>query len=382
MGNIQKGLAQDARWITEGTPMDHKNVNDVIESLAAYLKATNTSQKRFAEAIGVSPAVVNQLLKMSYTGDVEKVCKQVRDYIAREEHRQRTNYGRPRHVTTTVVEAIRDLLASTENVSDTEGAIGLVIGEAGHGKSVCLSLYAETHTAVVYVVLDKAMGSTAMWSAIAAAIKGVVHNRKIDTTGTRANVTRSIIAALANRRITILLDEASHLTVAQLDEIRQILTVQCRCPVILSGNANLKNTIYQDTNGRGRESLDQFTSRMIACVDLDVLASRGEGDGGIHTESDIRRLFQYNGVKLSSDGVRALRKICRSQRSGRLRTCSRIITALHAGGIVNSKGEIDASLIRQTIEDLCLPVRVWLPMETDADLAAPQQETRVAAAAG
>ena len=159
-----------------------------------------------------------------------------------------------------------------------------------------------------------------------------------------------------------MLDEASSLKVKQLNQLRQIIVVKSRCPLILAGNSDLLKTVMQPTGYRGYQSLDQFTSRLMCILNLDTTAN--SKDGGLYTPEDIRNLYQYGGIRLTADAVSSLRKICRTPRSGRLRTCSHIIAALHTAKAVNDSGQIDSSLVCAAIEQLDLPVKARLPMTT------------------
>ena len=76
----------------------------------------------------------------------------------------------------------------------------------------------------------------------------------------------------------------------------------------------------------------------------------------------IRKLYEFGGIRLERDAVGTLRKICRTPRSGRLRTCSHIIAALHTARVVDEAGLIDAKLIIAAIDQLDLPVKVYLPI--------------------
>jgi hypothetical protein len=131
----------------------------------------------------------------------------------------------------------------------------------------------------------------------------------------------------------------------------------------------------QPTTRRGHESLDQFTSRLMYILNLDSVASNK--DGGLYTPDDVRKLYEYGGIRLTSDAIKTLRKICRTPRSGRLRTCSHIIAALHTANIVNKTGQIDSECIIAAIEELDLPVRTRLPLATK-DLDEPEEKQAAA----
>jgi hypothetical protein len=105
-------------------------------------------------------------------------------------------------------------------------------------------------------------------------------------------------------------------------------------------------------------------------VNLDRQAS--QGDSGLYTAADVRSLYQYGGIRLTGDAVKLLRDICKSPRTGRLRTCSHVITTLHTSRKCRRQGFIDSAAIVSAIEQLGLPVRVWLPVETREITKVPQ----------
>ena len=100
-------------------------------------------------------------------------------------------------------------------------------------------------------------------------------------------------------------------------------------------------------------------------------------DGGLYTVEDIRKLYEFGGIRLTKDAVKTLRTICQTPCSGRLRTCSHVIAALHIVPAVEKSKQIDADWIIKAIESLDLPVRVRLPLHTQA---AADEETQDAAA--
>ena len=351
---LQKSLEQDARVVRERIPMDltKKKADQVALSLRAFMKDRKLAQAKVAQMVGVSPAVINQFLGGKYKGSLESVINKLVNLMNSVARREKRIRNKP-YIETTVAKRIGTLITQTEAFSDDEGKIGLLIGDGGHGKSHCLRHYAEANKNTIYVELDDAMTSTMMFSEIA-------HKVGIDSSGYLSNITRRIIESLQNRHIIIMLDEASSLSVKQLNQLRQIIVVKSRCPLILAGNRHLLDTVMQPATRRGFESLDQFTSRLMCILDLDSLAA--DKNGGIYTADDIRKLYEYGGVKLTSDAVQVLRRICISPKSGRLRTCSHIIAALHISPVLAELGKIDSDLIIKAIEELDLPVKVRLPV--------------------
>lgn len=352
--SIQKGLEQDAQIIRERIPMDitQANADKIAESLRLFMAENDYSGADIGRMIGMTSGVISQFLNGKYKHNLEELINKIVNLVNSVESRGRKPRG-PTFVETTVARKIGTLIANTDAFSREEGKIGIIIGDSGCGKSRCLQAYAEANQNSLYVQLDKRMYSTMIFTEIAN------HKRlHLNITGSLAVVTQHLIEHLENRHITIILDEASSLNVSQLDLLRQIISVKSRCPLILAGNEALLNTIMLPTVRRGFESLDQFRSRLMSILDLNALSS--EGGGGLYTAEDIQKLYQYGGIRLHSDAISLLRKICNTAGSSRLWFCTCVIGAIHTAKDIQEKG-IDAKCIRAAVKQLNLPDR-WLPM--------------------
>ena len=309
---IQKGLEADARRVKERILMGAmaERARQVAADLAAFIEEHKWSQTKVANKLGVSTAVINQFLQNKYKGSLDEIINKAVNLINSVGRRERRPCNTA-YIDTSVAKMIGTVITQTESFSDEEGKIGIIIGDSGHGKSRCLRQYAEANKNTVYVELDDAMTSTQMFAEIADKL-GVY------SAGSLAIITRKLIDYLQNRHIIIMLDEASGLKVRQLNQLRQVIVTKARCPLILAGNRDLYKTIMQLTNLKGHESLDQFTSRLMYILNLDTKAS--DKDGGLYTVEDVRKLYEYGGIRLASDAISALRRICKTPRSGRLRT--------------------------------------------------------------
>jgi DNA transposition AAA+ family ATPase len=360
--NIQKGLETEARVITERMPMDstHLNARQKAASLREFMKARNYTQADVAKMLDVSVTMINQFLAGKYQGDLETLINKVVNLINSVTRRERRIHNKP-YIETTVAKRIADVIVQTVTFSDEDAKIGLIIGDGGHGKSTCLRQYADANKNALYIEMHGAMTSRSLFAELAKKVG-------IDSSGNLDSIAERLIGNLQNREVVIMIDEASGLTVTQLNQLRTVIVVKSHCPLILAGNNHLLTTVMQPTVRRGFESLDQFTWRLMAILDLDDMAA--DKTGGLYTVEDIRKLYEYGGIRLAGDAIRALRKICMSPRSGRVGTCSHIISALLTAGAIAKGGQIEARHIIGAIEQLRLPVRVWLPIRG----AEPEQE--------
>jgi len=368
--DLQKSLEHEAQRIEERIPMaGQKDYANVAAKLRGFMNERGLSQSRVARALNIDKSIISQFLGNKYKHDNQTLTNKIVNYINSVTRKERQGKGKPKHIDTTVARRIKTLITNTESFCDDEGKIGVIVGDGGHGKSHCMRAYAEADKNAIYVQLDDAMTNRSIFAAISREIG-------LEEGGTQENITRRLIDNLANRHVIIMLDEASGLTARQLNRLRQVIVVKSHCPLILAGNKGLLDTILQPTTQRGCESLDQFTSRLMAVLNLDKAAA--DKDGDLYTIDDIRKMFEYGGVRLVGGAAKALKKICQTPRTGRLRTCSHIISALHTAREVTD--EITARHIVDAFAELDLVVRVHIPLNTDRAFEDEQEESLAEAA--
>lgn len=372
--NIQKALEQNARVIKERIPEQagDAEVADVVARLRNFIAENKFRQAIVARMLGVSTSTFSKFLAGRYKGNLAKLVNKVINWMNSVARKKERIKPKP-FIETEIARRIATLIVQTEAFSEEEGRIALIIGDSGHGKSVCLKQYAEANKNTLYIQLDATMGSLRIFAEIAKRLH-------IASSGSLSEITRHLVEKLRSRNIIIMLDEASNLTVKQLNQLRQIIVIKARCPLILAGNADLLRTVIQPMTKHGYESLDQFTSRLMGVLNLDELASHK--GGGLYSSEDIRKLYEYGGIRLTSGAIDTLKKICMTPRSGRLRTCSHIIAALHTSRVLDQRGWVDVALIIAAIEQLDLPIKIWLPLITEDFVEQDAQGNEISAEAG
>lgn len=358
---LQPGLESDARQLRQRllTGDLEADTLNCLEALREFREASGWSLSRIGDALGVHKSTVGAFLNGKYNHEsrsfVNKISHFLESYYRRQRHRKP-----PVYIETTVAKQIAVMIKQTEAFStEYEGKIGLIIGDGGHGKSHCLRAYCQANQNTVLAELDAVMTTKQIFQEIARALR-------LDSSGAVSAITRRLISSLKSRHLIVMLDEASNLTAKQLNQLRQIIVVKSRCPLVLAGNSDLLKTVMQPSDRKGYESLDQFTSRLMGVLNLDRRA--GDGDGGLYTVTDMRQLYEYGGICLADDAARSLKKIAKTPKSGRLRTCGHIVSALHNSGVAHKSGLITAELIAAAIEELNLPVKARLPLSGQDDL--------------
>jgi len=371
-GQLQQRLEADARLVEEIWPQEptQADVDRVAASLKRLMEDHQFTGAQVGRGIGYSSGVVNTFIKGRYKGDSFAVACQAVNLI--NNVRRKDRRAKPTaFVRTAVAKKIQALILQTEAFSEEEGKLAVIIGDSGHGKSHCLREYAQSDRNALYLLLDSTMSRGAIFAAIAGALK-------LDPSGSLTAVSGRVAESLCHRHMILILDEASSLSVKQLNALRQVIAIRGQCPLVLAGNRALLKTIHQAREKCGDEDLDQFRSRLMGTLDLDELAA--DDDGGLYTVDEMRALFEYGGLKLTGDAKNILRRFCLTPGTGRLRTCRHIIAALHTARSIEEAGFIDAATIRAAIEELSLPVRMWLPLVAQSDSSEPDDAATAARA--
>lgn len=135
--------------------------------------------------------------------------------------------------------------------AEAAGDISLIYGEAGLGKTVSLKEYAHLHPEAIYIELKDCDKS----------VKGVCE-KILDAVGKpQSGTDRKLVNAisdylLSNPRL-IIIDEAQHLSVRALENLRAINDVT-ESGIVLCGNP----TVYDRMHGRGQAHFAQLYSRI------------------------------------------------------------------------------------------------------------------------
>ncbi|MBE0535005.1 MAG: AAA family ATPase [Phycisphaerae bacterium] len=351
--DVQDALEQDARRVefVVSEKMDATAMQTFVADVKAFIGENNITQAQLAKWINNHHVVVSQFLSGKYEGNLVNIAGKIAG-VLNTLARKKRQAPREKHVPTGTAKRIGTLIAEVQAFGDSEGRIGLVIGDSGHGKSCCLRAYAAADRNSVYVQYDDCMSGKELFAELARAAR-------VKSTGSLAAVTERLILAVKDRHLLVMIDEASSMGPRLLNRLRQVLVAKAGCSLILGANAELLHTVRNTSRGAGAESLDQFNSRLMSILTLDELAA--DPDDPLYTADDVRRLYEYGGIKLSRDATDALRRLLSMPKSGRLRTAGVIIAALHMSSRIAERGVIDAAAILAAAVELALPIADWLP---------------------
>ena len=166
--------------------------------------------------------------------------------------------------------------------------ISLIYGEAGLGKSHALQNYAKNHDKVLYIEARNCDRSTK--GICERILKALGKN----SSGTDRVLVDSIIESLRVSNKLLIIDEAQHLSIKAIENIRAINDI-AKTGIVLCGNP----TIYDRMHGRGQAHFAQLFSRLG--VKRKILEP---------TKEDIKKIFK--GSNIDNDCVNFLHSMALS----------------------------------------------------------------------
>ncbi len=281
--------------------MKNVDLNQVREELEIFLESQGLSQAALGRALGVSSASISTFRKGEYKGNNKELGRKIKLYL---DNYANKNKGGAKKENVQVYESHDKQMADfviNEAVRDKE--IAIIVGCAGSGKSTIAKDYARLHPNAI--LIEATLHSTAR------VILDELCERTHISGGRNLHEKVLLIAKELKRRdVVILIDEAEHLSVRALEDLRRIWDFSS-CPLIFFGTEILlKNLI-----GKNGE-LRQLYSRIGGKWNMKGLSQEECGalfTKGIHayTKGNFRssiklykracRLAELHNVKLDKD---------------------------------------------------------------------------------
>jgi hypothetical protein len=243
-------VARDVNREEAGTPAEQ-----VRQDLRAYMERAHLSQGAVARRLEMAPGRLSEWLSGKYGGDNDKVAELVERFLAATQARPEPAVSLPaREFVAT--EASANVIGAVTYARLVRG-MAIVWGDPGVGKTMALEQYRETHPGEVVWVTGAPhhrQASALLDDLIVAAGLPAPGNGA----GMRAQFA-TLVAALAGEaeRLVVIIDEAQHLSLGALEELRTLYDAT-RVPIVLAGN----DVVYGRLHGRGQLGWAQLFSRM------------------------------------------------------------------------------------------------------------------------
>jgi DNA transposition AAA+ family ATPase len=283
-----------------GSQLIADSYNDALhERFMLWKDQSGASVNRVAGMIGRSAALVSQYVNKIYKGDMPALEKDIANLLRREEDLEFT----------TQQVAFCNILSSkliweVMQFCDKNCDMGMVVGDAGSGKTTTCNEYKRANRNTIFVTADIATRSVgSVLRMIAKKVSGTPHP------GSNSALLHAIIDRLKHSRRLIIIDEAHFLTWDAFEVIRKIHD----CAEVGIVYVGMPRTLDQMKGTAGRSFLfDQIYSRIS--IKRDHLPVE---------KSDIRIIADNIRPGLGADCIEYLYK--KAQGKGKIRTVAKLL---------------------------------------------------------
>lgn len=205
---------------------DHVRLRDAVKDRK---ERTGLSLSQIAAACASSAPTVSAFLGGNYAGDNEKIAGKLQAWLEAQETKERNRAERPVVPGFVMTETARTIMNMIET-AQYDVDLAVISGNAGTGKTMAVEEYQKRSNNVFLITADPSLSSSA------AVLHEIADTLGCNEKGVRR--IRSIIRRLKNTEAVLIVDEAQHLSVKAVEEIRSIHD-QAKVGVVFMGNAPL-----------------------------------------------------------------------------------------------------------------------------------------------
>lgn len=262
-------------------------IDGLIEQARGYMSDSRISQAKFAASIGVSESTISRWLKKEYP-NMDTISEKVQEYLEKEELR-RQNVGKLEFVMTNVSKQVWNVLEYTR----LQRTIGIIYGDAGIGKTETAKEWAKGKSDVVMITATPAFANPKPF------LKLLARAFKTTRTGTMDDVYLDILDKLESRDVTLIIDEAQHLTIQSLEIVRS-LNDSTNTAIVMIGN----EVVYNKMLGKQKAEFAQLFSRIGMRSSLSTEMLRKEDAAAVFGLADGPELDYLHSICNSRFGLR------------------------------------------------------------------------------
>ena len=256
---------------------------DLRTTLRAEAARRGLSMAVVAQRAGIGNSTLNAWMNGKYAGDNERVERDVRrwlDSLRVEEQARAVVANAPGFVRTKTAEAFLTALEHAQYTAD----LVVVCGEAGVGKTTACEEYERSRPNVWLLTGEPSFSSTHALLEELCEVIGV-------TERSPSRRSRSIIARVRGSSGLIVIDEAQHLSVAAIEQLRSIHD-KGRIGLALVGNAGVYARLQGDSRGNVTPQLSsriglRLQRKTARAEDVDAIL-----DAWGVTDDGVRRLLR------------------------------------------------------------------------------------------
>lgn len=263
--------------------------NELIDQARKYMEEKKISQAKFAKAVDTSESSISRWLQNDYP-NMDSINKKVIEFLEKENARKQS-IGKLDFVMTNVSRQVWNVLEYTR----LQKTIGIIYGDAGIGKTETAKHWAQGKSDIVMITVTPAFANPKPF------LKLLARAFKTSRTGTMDDVYLDILDRLENRDITLIIDEAQHLTVKSLEIVRS-LNDNADTAIVMIGN----EVVYNKMLGKQKAEFAQLFSRIGMRSSLSTEMLRKEDAAaifGLESGAELEYLYSICGSRFGLRGA-------------------------------------------------------------------------------
>ena len=289
----------------------------VREEVSKIIEKDGLSMSGVARACGISAAAVSTFLSGQYKGRNDRVEKALESFVRRHRDKKAVRVDL-KYVDTSVAKKIHEIA----DMVHTDCEVGVIVGDAGVGKTFAVRRYSEINPDVIFIEVDLGYSAQFLFQEICREV-GIEHR------GQLSEMTAGIIKRLQSSGRLLIVDEAEYLPHKALELLRRVHD-KAGVGMLLVGMPRL---IHNLRGSRGQYA--QLYSRVGVYARLEKLSpvdTKSIVDSAVNSANGVYKDFH----RASKGNTRTLSKL--------LRRCVRVARI--------NEVAIDGDLVEQTAKTL------------------------------
>ena len=193
------------------TEQQDERQKSVLQKLRDFLERKDISINKVAKQIGYSAAVISTYLQGKYTGDIEKLEWAVASFLMRQEEIE----AMPKELIPFCPITNADIVFQIARTCHLEQEIGVLVGEAGTGKTKAAKEYSKQNPDVIFIEADLSFTTKVFFREL--------HKKLgMDGNGGIYDLFTDCVEKLTDSNRLIIIDEAENLPYRALDMVRRL----------------------------------------------------------------------------------------------------------------------------------------------------------------
>ena len=183
----------------------------ILQKLRDFLERKDISINKVAKQIGYSAAVISTYLQGKYPGDIEKLEWAVASFLMRQEEIE----AMPKELIPFCPITNADIVFQIARTCHLEQEIGVLVGEAGTGKTKAAKEYSKQNPDVIFIEADLSFTTKVFFREL--------HKKLgMDGNGGIYDLFADCVEKLKDSNRLIIIDEAENLPYRALDMVRRL----------------------------------------------------------------------------------------------------------------------------------------------------------------